>query len=404
MKKNQAKNKKYEIDPFSSIPPVEKDTYDPFVGIGNLNPLNKNISADKTAVITEDKTADISAEHPRTIHGHSADKTEDISADTTEDKTVDKIKVISTDKTEDISKIISIDIAVSLTKKEAAFYEILQPYGSGITTAKDLSSLSGISKDYIIKLMGSLEKKGVIIKEQLNRQDKGYKFNIIQQTNIVFPENKKLIKPLSADKTEDKAIFLSADKTKDISTDKNCSYSSSSFYKKTTTTEFSEEGVIEKMLDHPELKFWVEQGITVKQILNGLKITDSTLDNFIQSMKHYAYEQPKSDKPPMAHLIGGIKRNGIWAKKPDYKSHEQKQIEIQNQIASEREQELKQLREVRIAAAKIQIDLEFEKFMADQNSALYRECFESLTGLEQKRVALGKDASMRRAWEKKIGL
>jgi hypothetical protein len=121
-------------------------------------------------------------------------------------------------------------------------------------------------------------------------------------------------------------------------------------------------------------------------------------------MKHYAHEEPASEKAPMAHLIGGVKKNGIWAKKPDYKSHEQKQIEIQKQIIAERNKELEQLREIRKAAAKVMADLEFEKFMADQDSELYRECFESLSDLEKKRVRIGKDGAIRRAWEKKSGI
>ena len=186
--------------------------------------------------------------------------------------------------------------------------------------------------------------------------------------------------------------------------------SSSLLYNKTTTTENHtpnhpmDEAVIEKNLDHPELEFWRGQGTTAKQILNGVQTTGTTLENFIQSMKHYAHEEPASEKAPMAHLIGGIKKNGIWAKKPDYKSHEQKQIEIQKQIIAERNKELEQLREIRKAVAKVMADLEFEKFMADRDAELYQEIFQSLTDFEKKRVALGKDDAMRRAWEKKSGI
>lgn len=186
--------------------------------------------------------------------------------------------------------------------------------------------------------------------------------------------------------------------------------SSSLLYNKTTTTENHiptppmDEAVIEKILDHPELEFWRGQGTTARQVLNGIQTTGTTLENFIQSMKHYAHEEPASEKAPMAHLIGGVKKNGIWAKKPDYKSHEQKQIEIQKQIIAERNKELEQLREIRKAAAKVMADLEFEKFMADQDSELYRECFESLSDLEKKRVRIGKDGAIRRAWERKSGI
>ena len=183
----------------------------------------------------------------------------------------------------------------------------------------------------------------------------------------------------------------------------NTLISSSSVYNnKTTTTNGGD--AIEKILDHPELEFWRGHGTTAKQILNGIQTTGTTLENFIQSMKHYAHEEPKSDKPPMAHMIGGIKRNGIWAKKPDYKSHEEKQAEIQAQIITDRAQELQRLKEIREKTAKIERDLEFEKFMADRDAEIYQEIFQSLTDFEKKRVALGKDEAMRRAWEKKLEL
>ena len=182
--------------------------------------------------------------------------------------------------------------------------------------------------------------------------------------------------------------------------------SSSFLYKNTTTTELPKDDqlAVQKLLNHPEMKFWKEQGTTAKQILNGVQTTGTTLDNFIQSMKHYAHEKPASEKAPMAHMIGGIKRYGIWAKKPDYKSHEEKQAEIQAQIITERAQELQRLKEIREKAAKVEKDLEFEHFMADRDAGLYQEIFQSLTDFEKKRVAMGKDDAMRRAWEKRMEL
>jgi hypothetical protein len=42
--------------------------------------------------------------------------------------------------------------------------------------------------------------------------------------------------------------------------------------------------------------------------------------------------------------------------------------------------------------------------MADRDAELYQKIFQSLTDFEKKRVALGKDDPMRRAWEKKLEL
>ena len=181
------------------------------------------------------------------------------------------------------------------------------------------------------------------------------------------------------------------------------SYSSSSLIKNTTTNKkFTDEATILEILNHPELKFWKDQGVTVKQILNGLKTTEVTLDVFIQSMKHFAHENPKSTRPPMAHLVGGIKLHGIWAKKSDYKSYEQKKAEIEAQIIADQAEEIKRLKAIREAKIKITKDLEFEKFMADQDSVLFKEIFNSLSDFEQKRVKMGKDESIRRAWENKL--
>lgn len=276
-----------------------------------------------------------------------------------------------------------------LSEKQTVIYDWFINKGiNGIYNKKMISQELNIPNETIRLALRKFNAHG-IIEENYNKITKKFSYKI--------NTSKKIIRPFDHNNT----ITI----PQQYNNNKNSSFiSSSSLYNKNTTTELSEEHAIEKLLDHPEMEFWKEQGTTAKQILNGIQTTGTTLDNFIQSMKHYAHEEPASEKAPMAHLIGGVKKNGIWAKKPDYKSHEEKQAEIQAQINTDRTQELQRLKEIREKAAKIERDLEFEKFMADRDAELYQEIFQSLTDFEKKRVALGKDEAMRRAWEKKLEL
>jgi len=116
--------------------------------------------------------------------------------------------------------------------------------------------------------------------------------------------------------------------------------SSSSFLNLKTTTA--------KFFEHPESEFWKEQGITPEIFDRNVQEHGFDPEVLIMSAKHYAFEYSQPGKTPpershLIHLIGGIRKFGLWDRPSTYISYEKR---LSEQIRAFREIHEKEIEEL----------------------------------------------------------
>ena len=162
------------------------------------------------------------------------------------------------------------------------------------------------------------------------------------------------------------------------------SYSSSSFFKKTTT-----EAPLD--LSDPYLMFWVEKGLTSKKIqlwMNEFNLSSSLLLDFLKWAKFDLVDNDKAKSVKQddfqAWFYGALKKGG-YSKPANYKSHHQILIEQETQELERMKTELKTLNELRKEKRRLTLEIEFERMMADPEGDLYKRCFELFPSIQKTR-------------------
>ncbi|MDD3581510.1 MAG: hypothetical protein PHW74_10870 [Desulfobacca sp.] len=186
--------------------------------------------------------------------------------------------------------------------------------------------------------------------------------------------------------------------------------SSSSFLKvPTTNNELHNltKAIAETLENHPELGYWRQKGLTVKQIEQWMQLSGSTLNNMIQSLCHCRFEMVDLDQEkskPVENVFNWffrvIERVGYYPPPKGYKSYLHKQIELENQILAEREQQLKELRKIQEAKIAQEKELAFREMMSNPEGELYQTCYQQLNHFAQKstRIELF-EMAMRKAFD-----
>lgn len=160
------------------------------------------------------------------------------------------------------------------------------------------------------------------------------------------------------------------------------SYSSSSVLYKTTT------GAID--LSDPDLAYWAESGLTddkIKKWAKEFKISESVIVDFLRWARFDLVDnrKEKSIKEDVQSWFYGALKKGGYSKPVNFKSHQQKQIEMEKAELEIRQAEIKELEKLRKQKQALQVTLEFEQMMSDPEGALYKQCLESLPGIQKKR-------------------
>jgi hypothetical protein len=181
--------------------------------------------------------------------------------------------------------------------------------------------------------------------------------------------------------------------------------SSSSFNNKATTSK------IESIFNnHPELGYWRNKNLNPKRINEWIKITDCSLETMIQylcycrfDMIENNHEKEKNINNVFNWFYKIIEQYGDYPKPKNYKSHQEKQIDKEQQLLETREKEIQKLKELRLKKIEQERDLDFEKMMADPEGEIYKKCFNSLNNfMKVRKNTNGFGLSMRVEFDKII--
>ena len=196
-------------------------------------------------------------------------------------------------------------------------------------------------------------------------------------------------------------------------------YSSSSFFKKTTTTKTgdppgtapdatTEEQAIEQFLQtDPELGYWRDKGLTLKQIQQWMKLSNTSAADIFQSLCHCRFEMVDLDletSKPVENVFNWfyrmIERVGYYPAPKGYKSFRQRQIERERLLLDERAKEIRDLQEIRQNKYEQELELAFQEMMNDQGGELFKICLCRIPPMA-KEISRGKlfESTMKVAFE-----
>ena len=140
---------------------------------------------------------------------------------------------------------------------------------------------------------------------------------------------------------------------------------------------------------HPELGYWRQKNLTVKQMNHWLKTTGSQ-ENLIQSLCHCRFEMVDlglEESKPIENVFNWffrmIERTGSYPEPTGYKSFQEKQIEKEQRIIKEKEKRIHDLKELSRKKYEQEREEKFWEMMNDQGGDLYRQCHGNLNKFEK---------------------
>ncbi|MDL1978332.1 MAG: PT domain-containing protein [Deltaproteobacteria bacterium] len=291
-----------------------------------------------------------------------------------------------------------------LVQNEAILFHCLKQLNGQVTTMAKIHQATDISIDTLRGCLKRLRQKGMI------SQNGGLK-NVAGQigfsrktteTKFVLRGNSENLKSKLAS-IDYRSLPIVTNQLDDQLNDQLLS-SSSFIYNKTTTTKR-----IEYSLNvEPELGYWRDKGLTAKQLQGWLKTAQCPLGNMIQYLCYCRFElvdmnieKSKPVKNAFNWFFRILEKTGGYPKPKGYKSFEQKQLETEHAIISEREKQAKEAKYLYQRKIVAEQDKGFWEMMNSPESELYRRCFDSLNSFERKLKSTGKpfEAAMRRAFE-----
>lgn len=159
--------------------------------------------------------------------------------------------------------------------------------------------------------------------------------------------------------------------------------SSSSYSNKTTTKDLD---YIYKT--NPEIGYWRQKGLTVKQINMWSKQFDLKNEEIIQNLCYCRFDMVDNDrensetiKDVFNWFYRIVERTGTYPKPVNYKSHQEKLIEKEKERIAETKRQTAELKKVRQESIFAQQDLDFEKMMQNPESDEYKNCFEKIPSI-----------------------
>jgi len=269
-----------------------------------------------------------------------------------------------------------------------------------IASVKDIASSTKIPYGTIRKAITVLVKYDFILKPKPYQKGRvrGSEFSINEQLCQKFINKRCLEQSIehrieqypgrATDRTIDRASPL---------------YSSSSIYKKTTTKE------IEFFLTtHPEFGYWRQKKLTSKQIEQWIEAINCSVEDMIQYLCYCRFEMVDlgvEESKPIKNVFNWffkiIEKTGSYPQPNGYKSHEEKQLEAEHEIVTQREKEAQEAKKLYQRKIEAEQDKKFWDIMNDPESDLYKQCFDSLNSIAKKQPTTGKgfEMSMRVAFD-----
>lgn len=287
-----------------------------------------------------------------------------------------------------------------MTKNQAAVLAFLNTIPSGKTRLDDICNGTGVPYGTVRKALVALERYDCITKPRKVRMgqwqgmhvellDAGRRWNTlrISQTDC-SPDT--LFNTLKGGQSSGHSGGQSP-------------ISSSSLLENTTTLDFKQ------ILDsHPELGYWRQKGLTVKQLSTWSRQFDLNPEDIIHSLCYCRFDMVDNDREksePINDVFNWffriLERTGSYPKPANYKSHQQKQIDREKERVEELKKQAEELRKARQDAINANHELEFEKMLQDTSGETYKKCYEQLPDFLKKPGKQGSmsfNAAMRKAY------
>jgi len=159
-------------------------------------------------------------------------------------------------------------------------------------------------------------------------------------------------------------------------------------------------------MEDPEMGYWKQKGLNEKQIETWKKITGTSQEILLQSLRHCRYEmvdlgleESKPVENPLGYFYKVIERAGHYPAPKGYKPWHQVQEERERQIIKERAGHLAELRDLQEQKKAQELEIRFLEMMADPEGDLYKQCFARLNDFEKKKGGSTIERAMRHALE-----
>jgi len=261
-----------------------------------------------------------------------------------------------------------------------------------------------VSTATVKRAVSKLEQLGFLRKDK-KRYNKGKVrgFAYTIDENICKSFMKRRGNSLLSELSSDPLDGLSGDSSDEPLTDQASDCPIVPVYKKTAACE------IENILsNHPELGYWRQKGLTAKQINQWMKTVGCGVENIVEFLCYCRFEMVDlklEESKPIENVFNWffriLEKAGGYPQPKGYKSHQEKQIELERQITEQHEREATEAEEIYRRKVKAKQDKQFWDMMNDPEGDLYKKCFESLNDFQKKRTTgKGFEISMRSFFDK----
>lgn len=320
------------------------------------------------------------------ISDNVSDKISDNINNNITDSVTNKVTDVVSDKISD--KLDLSSRGIPLTKQQIKIYQSLFEYGQkGFITQKFLSEKLDIPLPTVRHVFRILREKGLI---QFERYQKDGRKGIVYEIN----RNSK-IDPLSLTLSPTLSVTMS---------ETNQYSSSSSLYKKTTTEKI--EFIFH---ENPDMGYWIQKGLTQKQFVEWMKVGDCSAENLLQYLSYCKFEMVDLEmekQKPVENVFNWffriLQKTGSYPKPNGYKSHQEKQLELEREAIQEKERLAKESEELYRRKIEAQIKKDFFNMMNNPEGEMYKKCFSKLTDFHKQRGIKGGqafEAAMRKVFD-----
>jgi hypothetical protein len=293
--------------------------------------------------------------------------------------------------------------SIYLSRQQLSIYDFLLTQNhEGFISAAQISASTGIPKPTIHKSLRKLRARKALqyTKYQKNGRQ-GFVYSINKNVVIDRSQQQLAQNPYFQGYTVGQTLGNRVGQTVCIT-----KQNSSSLYNKTTTTE-----EIQNILSNePELGYWCQKGLTVKQIENWMQHANCSLESMIQYLCYCRFEMVDlglEDSKPVKKVFDWffriLERTGAYPKPKGYKSYQQKQLESERQLVEQKEKEAREAEELYRRKVQADQDKKFWDMMNEPEGDLYKQCYDSFSSFQKKHTS-GKafDLAMRAAFDNLI--
>ena len=152
-----------------------------------------------------------------------------------------------------------------------------------------------------------------------------------------------------------------------------------------TTTEIDIGAVLN---NDPDLEYWQKRNLSPTQAEDWAKELKMSPVIILESLRHCAFEMLQNEKDkPENYFYAVIKKARNYARPAGFKSHLEKQNEIEQKILTEKEQAAKKSQELYNRRQQAERDKIFWDMMNDPDGDLYKQCLEQMSKFDKKRFS-----------------